>query len=233
MSKQQRLKYENILYMKLYEAVKQAIEVNGTDIVKDIRMVNMLSDLHAYDDIPSAKFVLRTVITEGYGERLLNIGEWNEKCGVLIQRFVSETGVQKAVAELVCKSLAYGIGWIKDESEMVPSSSSSSSSPSPQPSPTPAQPPKPSLDPSDLTLTPTQVMKEGECHGQGEVRRPYCNGKGICMRCHGGGYIKCTSCDASGWADGISGSGRCSKCGGRGIIECPTCHGTGVCPMCG
>lgn len=153
--------------MKLYEAVKQAIEANGTDIVKDTRLVDILDGLHAYDDIPSAKRVLQSVITDGYCGKLLDIGEWNVWCNGLVERFVSETGVQKAVAELVFKSLAYGIGWIKDESEMVPSSSSSS--PLPQPSPTPAQSPKPSLDPSDLTLTAKQVMTESEAFRQRHI----------------------------------------------------------------
>ncbi|MBS5527903.1 MAG: hypothetical protein KHX42_07075 [Prevotella sp.] len=125
--------------MTLHEAIKQVIACDGMNAVTDVRIINILSDFQAFTDCPSAKYVLRAMISDGYIKRLLTIGAWNVQAQQLLNRFVSDTGFQPQVADIVLQSVAYGLGWKKCV-EVTVSTNSNGNNPSSQSVPSPAKP---------------------------------------------------------------------------------------------
>ena len=99
--------------MELHKAIRNIVETDGQEIVKDVRLVNILSDFRAFDAIPASKYILRAVIADGYSHKLLAIGAWNSQSENLCNKFVATTGFQNDYAYMVFQSLAYGLGWKK------------------------------------------------------------------------------------------------------------------------
>lgn len=97
--------------MELHFALRNIIETDGVDIVKDLRIVNILSDFKAFDAIPASKYILRAIINDGYSDELLAIGGWNSKSLTLCQKFANITGFQFDFVKLVFQSLAYGLNF--------------------------------------------------------------------------------------------------------------------------
>lgn len=98
--------------MELHKAIRNIVETDGKEIVKDVRLVNVLSDFKAFDSIPASKYILRAVIADGYAQKLLAIGAWNSQSENLCNQFVATTGFQSDYVLMVFQSLAYGLGWI-------------------------------------------------------------------------------------------------------------------------
>lgn len=98
--------------MELHKAIKSVIETDGQEIVKDVRLVNILSDFQAFDAIPASKYILRAVIADGYSQKLLAIGAWNSQSENLCNQFVATTGFQSDYVSIVFQSLAFGLGWL-------------------------------------------------------------------------------------------------------------------------
>ncbi|MBR4147968.1 MAG: hypothetical protein IKU00_08830 [Bacteroidales bacterium] len=98
--------------MELHKAIKSIIETDGIEIIKDVRLVNILSDFQAFDTIPASKYILRAIIADGYTQKMLAIGSWNTQSENLCNQFVAVTGFQYDFTFMVFQSLAYGLGWI-------------------------------------------------------------------------------------------------------------------------
>lgn len=97
--------------MKLHLALKNIVNLSGTSILKEQRLVNILADFNAYDDIPSAKFIIKTIIDEGYMEKLLANGKWDLNCDKLIDQFAAMTGMVKDNVTYVFESIGFCMGW--------------------------------------------------------------------------------------------------------------------------
>lgn len=97
--------------MELHLALKNIVNLSGTSILKEQRLVNILADFNAYDDIPSAKFIIKTIIDEGYMEKLLANGKWDLNCDKLIDQFAAMTGIVKDNVSYVFESLGFSLGW--------------------------------------------------------------------------------------------------------------------------
>ena len=108
--------------MELHKAIRNVVDTDGKEIVNDVRLVNILSDFRAFDFIPASKYILRAIIVDGYTQKLLHIGAWNEQCEKLCSQFVATTGFQSDYAYMVFQSLAYGLGWLNQLSQTVPNS---------------------------------------------------------------------------------------------------------------
>lgn len=102
--------------MKLYEAIKRVIDCDGIEAITNQRTINVLSDFQAYTEIPSSKYILRAIIADGYAKRLLEIGSWGNESKNLLSQFITQTGFQQNISIYVFKSVAYGLGWVKDVS---------------------------------------------------------------------------------------------------------------------
>lgn len=51
--------------MKLHKALKQIVQIDEQDLLKDVRLVNILDDLNAFQDIPSSKYILIRIYKYG------------------------------------------------------------------------------------------------------------------------------------------------------------------------
>lgn len=97
--------------MELHLALKNIIETDGVDILNDVRLVNILNDFKAFDDIPASKYIIRMMISEGYMLRLLENKKWDSKTEVLCSIFSNNTGFQPHISESVFKCIAFALGW--------------------------------------------------------------------------------------------------------------------------
>ena len=75
--------------MELHIALKNIIIHEGRNIIKDLRIVNILDDLNAYKNLPSSRYILKAIILEGYANRTLELNKWDSNATLLIQRFVN------------------------------------------------------------------------------------------------------------------------------------------------
>ena len=136
--------------MELHQALKQIINTDGQDILTQVRVVNILSDLQAYQKMPAAKYIIASMINDGFMQKLLNIGMWNAKCEQLATQFVQTTGFQEDMVSVIYQSIAYGLSW----KNIIDSCVSPSPVPS-KPKPTPASP-----SAKDLMLTYSELKKK-------------------------------------------------------------------------
>lgn len=125
--------------LKLHEAIKRIIDSDGANALLNAKIVNILSDFQAYKDEPSAKFILRIFISEGYAQKFLSIGKWNSKCQILINKFVAETGFQSNIADMVIQSIACALDWKKDVKIVMPTNRNCSTTSQPSPIAPPAK----------------------------------------------------------------------------------------------
>lgn len=115
--------------MELHKALRHIIQTEGQDILKEIRLVNILDDFKAYTDMPTAKYILRAIIADGFAHKLLYIGKWNNDAINLASRFASNTGFMPESVEILFKSLAFGLGWVNQ----LPKITNANSAPKTQP----------------------------------------------------------------------------------------------------
>ena len=97
--------------MELHKAIKSVIETDGVEILKDVRLINILSDLQAFETMAACKYILRSIIVDGYTQKLVAIGAWNNQSENLCSQFVATTGFQPDIVNTVFQCLAYGLGW--------------------------------------------------------------------------------------------------------------------------
>lgn len=97
--------------MELHLALKNIVNLSGTSILKEKRLINILADFNAYDDVPSAKFIIKTIIDEGYMDKFLANGKWDLNCDKLIDQFAAMTGMVKDNVSYVFESFGFSLGW--------------------------------------------------------------------------------------------------------------------------
>lgn len=101
---------------KLYEAIRDVITQQGKYIIKDVRLVNILSDTFAFSDMPAAKPILRDILRSGYGAALFDLGDsgigWQLKMQVFANNLANKHGYRRDIVDYIFNCLAYGMGWI-------------------------------------------------------------------------------------------------------------------------
>ena len=100
--------------MKLHIALKSVIDTDGVDIINEVRLVNILDDLKAFESIPASKYILRAIITDGYARKLYTIGSWNANAQKLIQQFSNTTGFQPDYVYRIFQSIAFALNFISE-----------------------------------------------------------------------------------------------------------------------
>lgn len=101
--------------MELHLALKNIVNLSGNDILKEKRVINILSDFNAYEVLPSAKFVMKTIIEEGFMTRFIELEGWSLECDKLIDYIILSTGLQPDLVLYVFQCIAFGIGWQDDD----------------------------------------------------------------------------------------------------------------------
>ncbi|MBD5340903.1 MAG: hypothetical protein HDR94_04940 [Bacteroides sp.] len=120
--------------MELHKALRAVIQTEGETIITEVRLVNILDDFKAYSEMPTAKYILRAIISDGFAHKLLLVGKWNNDAINLATRFAATTGFMPDAVEILFKSIAFGLGWIKKCETSTPHSLPT---PVPQPLPNP------------------------------------------------------------------------------------------------
>lgn len=100
--------------MELHKALRHVIKAEGQDIIKELRLVNILDDFNAYTDLPAAKYILRAIISDGYMDKYLSIGRLNNQMEMLSQKISNNTGFNHETVILIFTYIAYGLGWIEE-----------------------------------------------------------------------------------------------------------------------
>lgn len=102
----------------LPESIKGVIQQYGNDIVKSIRLSNILDDVASFDDLPAAKPVLRTLLKAGYGEKLLSVKkDWKLKVNSYTTEICQNYGFQQDIVTYLLSSIVYGLGTSTDASK--------------------------------------------------------------------------------------------------------------------
>jgi uncharacterized membrane protein len=97
--------------MDLDKAIKETIRQEGQIVLLDMRFVNILNDLGAFQESPSTRFMMRSIINGGYMQKFLQLGGWNSQAVQLMQKIAVETGFNAEGIELVFHSIANGLDW--------------------------------------------------------------------------------------------------------------------------
>ena len=100
--------------MPLHQALRYVIDAEGQEIIKEVRLINILDDFKAYESIPASKYILRAIIVEKYCDKLLDLGVWNTQAERLIDKFTSITGFIPQNVNVIFNAIAYGLGWIAE-----------------------------------------------------------------------------------------------------------------------
>lgn len=97
--------------MELHKALKHIVDTEGSEIIKDLRLVNILDDFKAFEQFPAFKYILRSIIAEGYSQKLNEIGKWDNRSIALVNNYIQHTGFIQDYVCFIFKSLALGLGW--------------------------------------------------------------------------------------------------------------------------
>ena len=107
---------------KLYVAIRYIFNQYGKDVVKDIRLVNILDDTFTFQSLPAAKPLLKDILKSGYGDKLYELGNgdgWKLKSQFFTTELVNVHGYRRDIVKYIFECLAYGLSWtdsVKDYS---------------------------------------------------------------------------------------------------------------------
>lgn len=100
--------------MDLHLALKNIIQTEGENIIKDTKIIHILNDFNAFQNIPASKYILRAIIADGYAEMILGLSKWDDKADAIVNKFANSTGFVIISVEQIFRSLAFGLGIIND-----------------------------------------------------------------------------------------------------------------------
>jgi hypothetical protein len=114
--------------MELFNALKKVVDLQTQDILKDIKLINILSDFKAYDEYPPSKYLLKYMISEGLMANLLFEYQSSSDVEILLSshsKLLSDTyGFKENLSDYVIRCIAYSLGWINDIPTIIAPSSS-------------------------------------------------------------------------------------------------------------
>ena len=97
----------------LPEAIKIIVGIYGKDVVKDVRMVNIMNDVVSMEEHNAVKTILRNCIKLGFGDKVLAITP-KDDLHLKIKSFskdISDSyGYKDVIVQYILYSIAYGIG---------------------------------------------------------------------------------------------------------------------------
>ncbi len=100
----------------LPEAIRIVVGQYGKDIVNDVRLVNVMSDIVDLEDSAAVKTILKDVLSMGYGKKMLAVDieseDYHSKIKSFAKTIASNQGYKDVLVRYVLYSIAYGLGWI-------------------------------------------------------------------------------------------------------------------------
>lgn len=104
--------YQYPVENRLKIILKKLLETYNIDLLKDVRFINILDDLHLFcNNNQDLKVILRIAIQKNSLHRFSKIGELNEEAKKFISYFALYNGFREDRVYMVFNSLAFGLGW--------------------------------------------------------------------------------------------------------------------------
>lgn len=100
--------------MELYTVLRNIIDVDGQDILSNIKLINVLNDFNAFNSHPATKYVLKAFIENNFIRQMLDIGNSDANISMLSLKVTNTTGFMPEVVGYVIQSLKYGLRWSDD-----------------------------------------------------------------------------------------------------------------------
>lgn len=104
-------------YSSLPEALKGITSQMGDNILEDIKLVNILSDVYSIEDIPAAKTILKIMVSEGYCSEILSSKDdpsWKIKGKMISAKITAQNGFKESITDFLLDSMFYALGKIED-----------------------------------------------------------------------------------------------------------------------
>lgn len=100
---------------QLHTGIKDIIQANGVEPIRNIQLANILADYSAYDEYPATKVVLKDVLTNGFGQKIYDVFNKSGKSSLaeiekIKQDYSKTTKFKKDVVNYVFDSICYGLG---------------------------------------------------------------------------------------------------------------------------
>lgn len=105
--------------MPLHNILHSILQKQGTQILKEVRLVNILDDQKVFHGNQSLKYIFKAILSDGYVDKLLSIGCWNNQAEILAQRFSKSTGFAQESVLYILQSIAYSLNWIERISDLT------------------------------------------------------------------------------------------------------------------
>lgn len=99
----------------MYKIIKKIVLEKGDDFLATQSFVGYMDDCGAFkdpDDKPYKKLI-RCLVSDGYIERLLAVGAWNEESRAIASEFARKNMLEQDGVNYVFSCIAYGLGWCK------------------------------------------------------------------------------------------------------------------------
>lgn len=100
-------------YNSLPEALREIISDMGKEIIEDVRLANILSDLCSFDDIPVATTIIKKILSDGYGKEILMASSnpsWEIKLKMLSSKIAIQNAYRDDITLYIIDSFVYGLG---------------------------------------------------------------------------------------------------------------------------
>ena len=98
----------------LPQAIKTIVDKYGKDVLNDIQLVNIMSDVVNLEDSLAVKNTLRELIKLGYGKKILSLvsakGDNVIKIRVYSKSIADTQGYKEVIVQYILYSLAYSVG---------------------------------------------------------------------------------------------------------------------------
>ena len=98
----------------LPHAIKIVVSKNGKDVVRDVRLLNIMNDMVSIEDHAAVKNIMREALKYGYGRKLLSLTPPHDDYQLKIKAYsktISDSfGFKDVIVQYVLYSIAYGIG---------------------------------------------------------------------------------------------------------------------------
>lgn len=100
--------------MELHLALKLVAETEGISVLQEKRLINILSDLQAFDAIPASKFIISCMMNEGYIKQIKELNDWGLEGIKMLNQFVQATGFNDEYSTKIWNSFAFAFGFVDE-----------------------------------------------------------------------------------------------------------------------
>ena len=102
----------------LPQAIKIIVDRYGKDVLNDVRLVNIMSDVVTLEDSLAVKNTFREIIKLGYGKKILSLvsakGDIRMKIRVYAKSIADTKGYNEVIVQYVLYSISYSVGLCKE-----------------------------------------------------------------------------------------------------------------------